>query len=725
MYKSRLNGTRLLPVVVLLYAASGVAQVDSTETHADHDHGTGYEDHSLEEVIVQATPLDRDLVEMSQSATVLAGEDLRREVTNNIGDTLTRQAGLANASFGQNVGRPVIRGLQGQRVGLLLNNMAANDASAVSQDHAVSIEPFLADQVEVLRGPATLLYGSGSIGGVVNIVSHTIPQEMPEDGLEGRVLGQLDSAADQRFAAGRVDFGVGSFVFHADGFYRRTDDYEIPGRAELYPDADHEEGEDHDEHEEHEDEENSGVLENSFLDNDGGSLGASWIGENWRAGLSWTTYDSDYGIPGAHHHHEDEHDDEHEGEEEELVTIGLESDRWDAELVGTNPFGGFEQLKFRYANTDYTHTEFEGDEIGTVFDSETNDFRAELRHNPWGRSSGAFGLQYTDVDFGAEGDEAFVPPSNTETWGLFWIESLEFDQWQLDLGLRYEDVDVTALELLEHGHGDEDEEHDEEHEEGSAKRNFNPFSISAGAIWHVTDTGHLTFNLSRAERAPTAQELYSLGPHIASQTFEIGDPLLDKESNLHLEAGYRIHGERLSASFILYADWFDDYIYQQNTGEEEDGFPVRLWSQQDADFVGAEVEVRYDIGHYDSGHWWVFGLFDTVDGELDDGQNVPLMPPTRFGLGLDWHYTGWTANVTWIWADDHSDVAEYETPTPGYNLLNADLTWQLPWAERSTWELFLRGRNLLDEDIRNSTSYLKDQAPQIGRNFVFGVRAAF
>jgi iron complex outermembrane receptor protein len=721
MKKFRLNRSRLLSVGAMLFASSGVAQQDPLESHEDHLHRAGHEAHDLEEVIVQATPLERDLVEISQSATVLAGEELRAQVTNNIGETLARQAGLANASFGQNVGRPVIRGLQGQRVGMLVNNMSASDASAVSQDHAVSTEPFLADQVEVLRGPSTLLYGSGSIGGVVNIVSHTIPQEMPENGIEGRALGQLDSAADQRFAAGRVDFGGSSFAFHADGFYRRTDDYEIPGRAELYPEDEHEE------HEEHEEEAETGVLENSFLDNQGGSLGASWIGERWRAGLSWTAYDSDYGIPGAHHHHEEEgeegHDEEHEGEEEELVTVGLESRRWDAEVVGTHPFAGFEQLKFRYANTDYTHTEFEGDEIGTVFDSDTDDLRLELRHNPWVRWSGAFGLQYTDVDFGAVGEEAFVPPSSTKTGALFWVESAEFEHWQLDLGLRYEDIDVTALELIAHPHDDAEE--DDRHKEGSTKRSFKPFSISAGAIWHVTETSHLTFNLSRVERAPTAQELYSFGPHIASQTFEIGDSQLDKETDLHIEAGYRIHGERLSASFILYADWFDDFMYQQNTGEEEDDFPVRLWSQQDADFVGAEVEVRYDIGHYDSGHWWIFGLFDTVDGELDDDQNVPLMPPTRVGLGLDWHYGGWTANVTWIHADDHTDVADYETPTPGYDLLNADLSWTLPWAERSTLELFFRGRNLLDEDIRNSTSYLKDQAPQIGRNFVFGVRTAF
>ena len=718
MYRLKMNGSQLLAAVVALAASSAFAQQDPPEAHQDHLHGAGHEAHDIEEIIVRATPLDRDIVEMSQSATVLAGEDLRREAANNIGETLTRQAGLSNASFGQNVGRPVIRGLQGQRVGVLTNNMSASDASAVSQDHAVSIEPFLADQVEVLRGPATLLYGSGSIGGVVNVVSHSIPQRIPEQGFEGRAMAQADSAADQRFAAGRVDIGGSSFAFHADAFYRRTDDYEIPGQAELYPEDEHEEDE------EHEEEAVTGLLENSFLDNEGGALGTSWIGDRWRAGLSWTTYDSNYGIPGAHHPHEDEgeeHEEDHEEEEEELVTIGLVSRRWDAEIVGADPFSGFDQLSFRYAKTDYTHTEFEGEEVGTEFDRDTDDARLELRHDPWGRWSGAFGLQYTEVDFSASGDEAFVPPSNTGTAALFWIETAELGQWQLDLGMRYESIDVTALELLAHPH----EEEDSGQEAESGQRSFKPFSISAGVVWHVSETGHLTLNLSRAERAPTAQELYSFGPHVASQTFEIGDSGLQKESNLHIEGGYRIHGERLDASFILYADRFEDYIYQQNTGEEEDGFPVRLWSQQDADFVGAEVEVRYDIGHYDSGHWWIFGLFDTVSGELDDGQNVPLMPPTRFGLGLDWHFRGWTANLSWIRADDHSDVAEYETPTPGYDLLNLDLTWSVPGSGRSQWELFLKGHNLLDEDIRNSTSYLKDQAPQIGRNFIFGVRTAF
>ena len=716
---------RLALAGACLAAFSSALAEEAQQTAAqNHQHSPHHAHDELEEVVVRATPLQRSQAELTQSATVLSGETLNRELANNIGETLTRQAGMANASFGQNVGRPVIRGLQGQRVGVLSNNMSASDASAVSQDHAVAIEPFLADQIEILRGPATLLYGSGAIGGVVNIVSHTIPEAVPEDGFDARSMAQVDSAADQRFAAGRIDAGTGNFAFHASGFYRRTDDYEIPGAAELYPEED-----EHEEHEEHEEFEEAatGILENSFLDNEGGSLGASWIGDRWRFGLSWTDYSSDYGIPGAHHlHHEDEeehegeHEDDHE-EEEELVTVGLESQRWVAEVVGTEPFRGFERFSLKFVNTEYTHTEFEGEEVGTVFDSDTDDIRLELGHEPWNRWSGAFGLQYTDVDFDAVGEEAYVPRSISETGALFWVESAEFDDWQLDLGLRYEDVDITALEQLSHEHHGE-EEHGEEHEEGPTQRNFSPFSVSVGAIWHINDDHRLSFNVARAERAPTTAELFAFGPHIASQTFEVGDPTLTKESNLHGEIAYRVEGERLSGSLVVYADRFDEFIYQLDTGEEEDGLPLRFWSQQDADFIGAELELRYDIGHFDSGHWWVFGLFDYVDAELADGHNVPLMPPMRFGGGLDWHLGAWQANLTWIRADDHSDVAEYETPTPGYDLLNAEVAWRLPFSGRSEWDLFVKGQNLLDEDIRNSTSYLKDQAPQIGRNFVLGLR---
>jgi iron complex outermembrane receptor protein len=714
----------ILAMLLAVFPVPGFSQESETSDTDEPDriHGASHDHKVLEEIIVTATPLARNVMEMSQSATVLSGAALEREVANNLGDTLARIPGLSNASFGQNVGRPVIRGFDGARVGVLTNNMAVGDASAVSQDHAVAVEPFLSDQIEILRGPATLLYGSGAIGGVVNMVTHTIPQELPENGFAARAMAQGDTAADQRFAAARLDAGTGQFAFHASGFYRRTDDYEIPGAAELFPEEDDHEGEEgHEEEHGEEDgedhhEENSGVLENSFLDNEGGSLGASWIGDKWRFGLSWTNYSSEYGIPGAHghaheeeeHEHEEEgHEEEHEeeGHEEELVSIDLDSDRYEAELVGTSPFAGFEQLKLRMVETSYTHTEFEGTEIGTVFENDTTDARLELRHNPVGIWKGAFGGQYTERDFEAIGEEAFVPPSKTKTAALFWVESAEFEDLQLDMGLRYDDVSVRA-DTLE-------------------RRSFSPFSASLGAVWHFTESTHFTVNVAHAERAPTDQELFADGPHIATQTFELGDDTLNTEKNLHLEAGFRLHQGNLTGSLTFYQDFFDDYIYQTDTGEEEDGFPVRQWSQQDADFKGAELELRYDLGRFSSGHWQLFGFADAVRAELSDNSDVPRVPPQRFGLGVDWDLDSWAANITWISASSHTRVADYETPTPGYDLLNADLSYVLPTDWRSEWELFLKGQNLLDEDIRNSTSFLKDQAPQIGRNIILGVRAYF
>jgi len=728
--------TCAVSAALALIAGQAVAQTDDNDTDDRIE---------LEEIVVTAVPIQRSALELTQSATVLQGEELNSELRNSLGDTIFRLPGLSNASFGENVGRPVIRGQQKFRVGVLQDGMNIFDASAPSQDHAVATEPFLADQVEVLRGPNTLLYGSSAIGGVVNVVTNTIPLTVPADGFEGRAMVQGDTAADERLGAARLDFGAGNFAVHVNGFYRRTDDYEIPGAAELFPDEDHEDHEDHeDEDHGHEEDEVTGILENSFLDNEGGAIGGAWIGETWRAGLSWTAYSSNYGIPGGHAHahahgeeehegedHDEDHDEDHnhEEEEEEIVTIDLESSRIDGIISGTDPFTGFSALDFKLAYTDYTHTEFEGEEIGTVFDSETTDLRLELTHNPWGDLEGTFGLQWSDNDFDAVGEEAFVPPSTTETWGLFLVETWKLnDRWLFDLGLRFEDTQVDSF-LIEHEH-----EHEEDHEEGEHEdeppmpvaRDFNPFSISVGAKWEVTDNSHVTFNIARAERAPSATELFSNGPHIATQTFEIGNPDLGIETNNHYEASYRIKQGAVTGSFTVYHDDYDDFVYQVFTGEMEDGFPVAVWAQQDAEFTGGEIELRWDLGSTALGDWELFGFYDRVEADLADGGNVPRIPPQRFGLGVDWGTAQWAGNVTWINADDHTDTADFETPTPGYDLLNAGVSFFLPVGDNAAdLEFYLKGRNLLDEDIRNSTSFLKDQAPQIGRNFVFGVRALF
>jgi len=719
----------LSALCIILYPSASHAQ-----PAAPVPEPAGHAHHGLEEVLVTANPIARATDDLSQSATVLEGEALRQQLANSLGETLARTPGLSNASFGENIGRPVIRGLQGSRVGVLSNSMALNDASAVSQDHAVSVEPFLADQIEVLRGPSTLLYGSGAIGGVVNTVSPSIPQVVPENGYSGRAIAQANTAANEEFAAGRLDLGGGAFALHVDGFHRRTDDYEIPGNADLYPEDEHDH--EHEAEHEHEDEHaqeggNSGVLENSYLHNEGATVGGSWLGEQWRLGAAYTEYKSDYGIPGDTHVHEHDHDDEeHEGEEHEEeehegeepvvdeapVSIDLKSKRTEVELAGANPLPGFEQFKVRFADTNYEHTEFEGSEVGTVFNSDSKNTRMELKHDPWGAWQGVFGLQYTDLDFSAVGAEAFVPSSATKTTAAFWIEHADIGDWQLDVGLRYDDVDIDVPNTRVP-------------EEGpigpGTNADFSPFSASAGAIWHMDDTFDLVFSVAHAERAPNVDELYANGPHIATQVYEVGDPGLGKESNLHLEGGARMTLGQFTASATVFRDSFDDYIYQEYTGEEADGLPVALWLQQNADFIGGEVELAYDFDPTRYGDVRAFAFGDIVDGELADNNDVPLQPPARVGMGVEWDYQGLAANATWIHAYRQDNTAPFETDTPGYDLLNAELAYTVPAAGEFDWQVYVQGQNLLDEDIRNSTSTLKDFAPQIGRNVIVGVRMYF
>ena len=715
----------------LMSTQSLAQQPALNEAVAPHDH------QMLEEILVTANPLGRDSTDLSQSATVLEGQALSRQLASSLGETLARMPGLSNASFGENVGRPVIRGLQGARVGVLNNSLAVSDASSVSQDHAVSVEPFLTDQIEVLRGPTTLLFGSGAIGGVVNMVTPSIPQAIPEEGYSGRATVQANTAADEEFAAGRLDLGQGAFALHLDGFHRRTNDYDIPGQAALYPedeDEHEEEGHDEGEHEgeeEHSDESSDdGTLANSFLKNHGGTIGVSWIGEQWRFGVAYNEYKADYGIPGGGHEHggheeehdEDEHgdeehsDEEHSEEEEGPVTIRLRTERTEAEVAGSNPLPGFEQFKVRFVDTSYKHTEFEGEEIGTVFESDSTNTRVELKHNPWGAWQGVFGFQYTDLDFSAAGAEAFIPNTNTKTMAAFWIERGDFDAWQIDLGLRYEDVKIKVPNTLVLEEGPTGPSSDSDSQ---------PFSASAGTIWNISDTVDLTGSVSYAERAPGVEELYANGPHIATQVFEVGDVSLSKESTVHVEGGARMELGPFTGSATVYMDQFSDYIYQSNSGFEEEGLPVLLWSQQNADFVGAEVELRYDFEESRFGHWQVFSFADVVDGELSDNTDVPLLPPKRVALGLDWDRGNWTANVLWIHAYDQNNVAELETNTPGYDLLNAELALTGSGRDQLEWQAYLKGQNLLDETVRNSTSYLKDQAPQIGLNIIFGVRVFF
>ena len=684
----------------------------------------------IEEVIVLAHPLARD--GLAQPSDVLDADELERKAVDNIGATVGNEPGIHNSSYGVGAGRPVIHGLGGARVRVMEEQIDTLDVSVSSGDHAVTVDPLIAERVEVLKGSATLLYGSGAIGGVVDVHTGRIPHEMPE-----RVHGAIDlrgsDNGDGRNGSFHLDGGVGNVAWHVDAFARESDDYDIPGFAEsaaLHAQEeqeehhgeeghdDHEEG-DHDEEEEHE-EEVSGHLPGSGLEVRGGSAGFSVVGERGFVGLAVSVLDSEYGIPGhshAHghhdeeeHHEEEEHHDDHEDEElhadEGTPVVVLDQTRIDLEASLADPMRGFESFNLRLGINDYEHLENEAGEVGTAFANSAWEARAELTHSPVGTWRGALGVQLGNREFSVVGEEAFTPPVDTSSFGLFWVGERPLGELGLEAGLRYDRVEHTPA----HGQS----------------RDFSGASASLGLIVPLGEAWRATLLADYSSRAPVGEELFSDSPHPGTGVFEIGNPELDREQARNLAATLNGHGDRWSVQGTFYYTHFPDFIYQAATGEEREGFNVRRYSQADATFAGFEVEGRVTVAEWAAGTLDLAAFFDTVSPEIDvsGNDNLPLIPPDRVGVSLEFTSDRLRANVDYVRASKQDDVAEFELPSEGYDDLRARIAWRFR-PGNTTVDVFLAGRNLTDDEQRLHTSVVKDLAPQPGRTIEAGLRMRF
>ncbi|MCB1626765.1 MAG: TonB-dependent receptor [Xanthomonadales bacterium] len=652
----------------------------------------------LDEIEVQADPFQRNREELLQPVEVLAGAELDRRRANTLGETLDRQVGVQSSFFGPGAGRPVIRGQEGPRVQVLSDGVASQDVSTVSVDHAVTIDPFVAEQIEVIKGPAALLYGSGAVGGAVNVIDGRVPTQAVEGGFAGRAQIYGDTVADTFGAAARVDAGSSEspLVFHADAFYRDSNDYEIPGFASHEPDED----------------EQAGRVENSALETQGGALGVSLIGERGYLGLAISQFDTLYGVPGhAHEHgHEDEDEDGpamakgEEEEEEGPVRIDMEQTRYDLAGGLQTELPWLRKLRLRSGYTDYEHVELEGDEIGTRFENQQTDLRLEAEHAPIGAWRGVYGLTWSDRDFAAIGEEAFVPPNQSDSVAFFLVETAELGSWNLETGARWESQTVEL--------------------DSGIDRDHDALSFSLAGRRQLNEHWSTLLRFDRAQRAPGAEELFSAGPHVATGSFEIGDAELEEETSQQFEVGVHYDSDALHLELSVFHNRFDDFIYLADTGTEEDELPVRQWSQADARFTGVEGLARYHLGDTSLGHFDLTARFDHVRARLADGGDLPRIAPTRFGLGLDWTRDAWSGSLDVLRVAEQDRVAEFEEETDGYTLLGADLAYSFDWGN-SNLELFLAGRNLTDEEARVHTSLLKERAPLPGRNFMFGVRSFF
>lgn len=678
------------------------------------------QDAVTDEIIVTGSPLTRSVDEAITGVSVLTGEDLLNRLAGTIGETLKSEPGVSSTFFGAGASRPIIRGQGGDRVRVLNNGIGSIDASSASPDHAVAAEPAQAERIEVLRGAALLRYGSSGSGGIINVIDGRIPSKKPEDGIDGALRIGASSVDKGREAAGSVDFGAGNLVFHLDGTFRETDNYDIPGFAEsarfrALEEAE-EEGHDEDEDEEHgheEEEEAFGQLENSQTKTTALTGGASYIGERGFIGFAVHKFDSDYGIPGGHGHeeeegHEDEedHEDEHEGEEEgeEQVTIGLDQTRLD--INADLDFDGFiEKVQFIGGYADYKHTEFEAPgEVGTVFTNEGYEAKLEAiqgERNGW---AAAYGIQIRNRDFAAIGEEAFVPPTQTKQIGLYTFHEKEIGDFHLEGAARYENTrqeNITANQDIE----------------------FNLFSVSAGGDIHLSEAVRLGGTVFRTQRAPTTEELFSNGPHLATEQFELGDATLGKETATGIEAAFRHREDAHYLTVNVFYTDYSDYIFETETGAEEDGLDVFQFTAEDASFKGFEVQGGIDIAELGRFTVKTDALAEYVRAKTDSG-NLPRIPPLSILTGIEAESERLTLRAELDYAAAQKKTESFEIPTDDYALVNLFATWRVP-LEAQNLRLSASVMNVLDQDARQHTSFLKDVVPLHGRNFRLALSTNF
>ncbi len=682
------------------------AAEERSEPSNDDFHGAIY---------VTAAGVDR--LDVIAGTSVLTGMQLQRENAGQIGDVLSSLPGVSASGFAPGASRPILRGFGGDRVRVLNDGIGTLDASGASDDHAVAADPLIAESIEVLRGPAVLLYGSQAIGGAVNVITKRIPPRVPDEPIHVDGLAGFDTATGMLEGGLSLDTALARNVaFHVDASYRNTDDIEIPGyaasdalRADLLADADAEEEEGaFAEAEELREAANiEGVLPNSYSETWSVGTGIAVFSGASNFGVSFDYYDTTYGVPGAPgvgHHGEDEGGAEEE-EGEENVSIGLK--RYRVDLRGELDLGDgfFDTVQTRWGYSDYTHTEFEGAEVGTVFDVEGVEGRVELvqnRRNGWG---GSVGAQYSYIDFVAEGEEAYIPPNTSETFALFTLQEIDLDRFEIEAGARYEGSTVTETTR-------------------DLARSFDTFSAALGGGYMLFDDLRIGANLSRTERAPTAAELFAEGPHIATQQFEVGNPALGIEASWGLEGYVRGEIGEVKVNASLYRNWFDDFIYLSATGEEEDDLPVFAFMQQDADQWGFEAQVTFPLVEARD-----FSLLGDLRGaytqaELDDGNAVPRIPPLSLYGALEARWEHFDLRGEVEWHDDQSRLAPFETPTDSFAMVNLSLAWH-PFEGEENLTILAQVDNLFDTEGRLHTSFTKDFVPQPGRNFTLTARASF
>lgn len=657
----------------------------------------------LDTIQVTAHPLVQTAVDYSAADNVIKSDQLVQGGTT-IGEALSDQVGVYSNQFGPGASRPVIRGQDAARVKVLANASETMDVSTLSPDHAVTVDPTLAKQIEIVRGPSTLLYGAGNVGGLVNITDNKIPTQMPENGYEGKLGVRYNTGNDEKLATAGVTVGLGDQVaLRVEGLKRDANNY-------IAPDYVHEG-------------EKERRVDNTFAESQNVTLGLSWIYDRGFTGVSYTNRQDQYGLPGHNHEYESceahlagqphlhcgEHDHDHEADTHEAHDhshagpwVDLKSERYDFRSELADPFAGFQKLRVQASYTDYQHDEIEEGQAATTFKSEGYDTRLELLHNRIGAWEGVIGTQFGRQKLDITGEEAlFAGPSTTDKWSLFALEHRQWNDVHFELAARLDqqsiDIDSPQKDYDDHA-----------------------FSYSGAANWAFAPNYKLSLVASHQERLPMAQELYSQGKHLATNTYELGNENLAVEKSNNLELGFHYDTDRLNYHVHVFHNWFDDYIYAQTLDRYED-FRLIQYTQDKARFYGAEGEISYQLSPIYTAT--LFG--DYVRGKIDVEGDAPRVPGGRVGTRFDADFgDGFSGTAEYYRAFKQDKIAVYETETDGYNMVNLGLAYAARLSDKTDYRVYAKANNLLDETVYNHASFLST-LPQMGRNFTVGLEFGF
>lgn len=665
-------------------------------------------------VVVTGSPLGSSLFELVPPGDVLEGRSLVLRRRSSLGETLAQQPGVTSTYFGPNVSRPVIRGLDADRIRIMQNGAETHDASSLSFDHAVPYDPLVAERIEIVRGPAAVLYGGNAVGGVVNAIDNRIPQR-PLHGVTGRAEPRLGGPDDERSFGAVVEAGNGRLAIHGDASWRKSGDVRIPGfarsdrlRATDDPAM----------------EQPRGRLPNSKAEADGGTIGGSLTFDQGYIGVSHGAFRSKYGsVP------------------EPTVRIDMESERTDfaGELRDLQTF--ITGVKFKAGRTNYEHKELDDGVVGTIFKNIGSDGRIEASHARLGPVQGVVGVSFNHFDFSALGDEAFVPQTSTRVRGLFLYEEMSAGDWKLSFGARRESARVKSA-----GGGNIDASTGAPQFDPATERSFNPTSGAFGALYRVDKAWAVAGNLSFTQRAPTYYELFANGPHAATGAWEVGDATFEKERSGSIDLGLRWRTAKHAASLTVYQTRFSNFLAPFASGDTrgEDGernpaedpgnpgftlageeiLPELVYRAVPARFRGVEAQGRFRI-YERSGALDLVLKGDYVKAvDRPTGRPLPRIPPLRFTTGLEYAWDRWNAGAEVIHARAQGDVSPNELSTDGYTLMNASLGYTFK-LEAVALQAFVRVNNLFDREARSHVSFLKDSAPLPGRGALAGLRASF